>query len=214
MNNYAKPLIVEFAGLPNSGKTTSADIVGHYFGRSGLEVLLISDIALSCPISRRTRLESTAWILNQLINIVLEEKFHGKSHDIVLMDKGIFDAQAFISLTCKELNINDSQRQTLLSYAGLSTWGNLVDIVFLLDIPPELSWKRDQINQLTTKQGAIVNPSTLQTLSSCYYDVFRYYEMLNGKDRVQFIDASATSPMQVAQICKDRIQLFLDQTHQ
>jgi thymidylate kinase len=212
MKRISRPLIVELAGLPNSGKTTTAEIVGHYFGRSNYEVLIVGDPAISCPISRKLKLEFAAFILNRLINLVLEQKHYGKAHDILLMDIGIFDTNAFIRLMCEELKISDRRKQTLISYAGSPVWGKLVDVLFFLDIPPKLALERDQLNQLTTKQGAIANRSTLRTLSSCYHEVLGYYEKLNGKDRVQIIDASRLDPLQIAQVCKDKIEMLLSYT--
>jgi hypothetical protein len=126
-----QPLIIEFAGMPNSGKTTTIDILEHYFCRKGYEVLVISETAGSCPLSKKSRVEFTSWIMHQTINSLLEQKFYNRLHDLVLIDRGIFDSQAFVRLMCKEINFPNDQAQLLVNYVGLPYWSKLTELVSL-----------------------------------------------------------------------------------
>jgi len=209
ISNHTAPVIIEFIGLPNSGKTSVIDILEHYYCRMGFEVKVISEISSSCPITKKSRLEFVPWTSNQTINILLEQKHYNKLHDLVLIDRGIFDTQIFLQLAIKELSVQNEYKQTLMSYAGLPFWNNLVDGVFLLDVPVNLSWERDQRNRLTNNHGIIVNSETLMTMHKYYLDLFKSYENSNHKDHFCSIDTKELSLEQVATICRDKIQMLL-----
>ena len=175
----------------------------------GLEVKIISEVNSLCPITKKSRLEYASWTLNQSINVLLEQKHYNKLHDLVLIDRGIFDIQIFLRLAFKELSVHNEYKQTLLSYARLPIWNDLVDSVFLFDIPANLSFKRDQPNRLTNKRGLFVNPETLATMRNYYLELFKSYEDSSYNENFYLVDTRKLNLEQVATICRDKIQTLL-----
>jgi putative protein kinase ArgK-like GTPase of G3E family len=59
-----RAFVLEFAGTPKSGKSTSVEAVRHFFSRNGFRVRVLAERAAMCPIPMKGHLFSTlgAWL--------------------------------------------------------------------------------------------------------------------------------------------------------
>ncbi len=161
-------MIIEFAGLPRSGKTTIAELVADYFRRTGVETRLYKEGAIRSPVPRTDRVDIAAWIANTALNSVLEASTsHGK-HSLSVLDRGLFDALAFIQLLRLDGSVGQGECAAMAQYFSSTLWTKRVDIVYFLDITPDLALSRDVATMVGSPPGLITNLRTLQLLSEAY----------------------------------------------
>lgn len=176
-------MIVEFAGLPRSGKSTCIDAVENYFSRRGIMVRIAREAARARPFrAEERRLEAACWTANYALNTVLAASLGTDSQTLTLQDRGLFDSLAFFRLLKKQ---RPSLRERLSSFEGYfadPTWAKDVDLVILLDVEPEVAIQRDIASHVAEQlhgkdkgfkglPGLITNKSVLQTLRTCYNEI-------------------------------------------
>lgn len=212
-------MIVEFAGIPRSGKTTSLDTARDFFNRAknkNFTLRVLSEAARACPFpSSEYRLETACWTANKVLNDVIEASILSKRNTVTLQDRGLFDAMAFLELLKLEkqkLHLRpvsdfDFLVDSLLAY--LSTWLNKVDLIILFDADPEESLRRDIAFQLSEKEvpGVITNIETLGLLQNAYTKVEKKYE---DQVRVKRLNTTkkdhATTAKEVISVIKSRLE--------
>ena len=91
-------MIIEFSGLPKSGKSTTIGIVRDYYLRKDVAVQINSEGARMCPFSHLKRIEIASWTANRALNSVLESSFSSQPLNLFLQDRGLFDSLAFFEL--------------------------------------------------------------------------------------------------------------------
>jgi thymidylate kinase len=194
-------ILVEFAGLPNSGKSSSIQVVRNWMLNRQLKVQIIDEayrrniLNPDCP---NFRVGLQCWNANQSLNTVLETKMGYPNFDFILLDRGLFDVIGFIKLIHTEDFINDSDFDDIINYFTNPTWTKLVDIVFLFDITPEQSAARDLSTQMKIPPGKIRNLETLRHLSFSYEYVIKNFGHLFPK--IFRIDTNGLSREETAQM--------------
>ena len=189
-----RPVFVEFAGMPGAGKTTTIDILDHFFRREGKSVRVITEGAQACPIDQDCRVQFAAWTAHRLLNVLLEESYCTRGYDLMLIDRGLFDVQAFIRLLLLESKASEEQVTTMIDYLRLSQWSELTDVVFLFDIPARTALRRHAKNSLTQQPGPILNGSTLQLLQDCYDEIADQYRLSRPGVSVERFAAAKVVP--------------------
>src|SRR5438445_9618618 len=88
-----RPLFIEFAGTPKSGKSSCIDSVVHFFRRMNYVVLAPSEGA-----SRRTPyylrndlIAFNTWSASYALTQIMEGLYHSDRYDVVVLDRGLFD---------------------------------------------------------------------------------------------------------------------------
>lgn len=172
-------MIVEFAGLPRSGKSTNIDITRHYFSRRGVAVKVIGEAIRFCPFGICHRVEIACWAANYALNAVLDASLDIDPKMLTLQDRGLFDALTFLRLLWREGFITESDLSRLNQYFADRRWTQHVDLVILFDVEPQVALGRDLAQQIAQElhepgknfdglPGLITNELTLQTLQDCY----------------------------------------------
>ena len=169
----SRPVIVEFAGLPGAGKTSTVDLLDRYFRRAGWRARVIAEGAQSCPIGQEHRVPFAAWSAHRIANVLLEETFAPRPCDVLLIDRGLFDAEVFTRLLAREGLIADAQSAAMLAYLRLPFLAALTDLVLLYDLSPAESLRRRMADSLTQRRGPILNEDTLGLLAACYAEAAR-----------------------------------------
>jgi thymidylate kinase len=190
-------MIIEFAGLPRSGKSSNIAVVKDFYSRSGRTVRLVAEGARSCPFSNKHRLEFASWTANQALSAVIEASVNCRDGSIVLQDRGLFDALAFVTLLELEGRISSETSSRLLGYFGNPLWLNRLDLVFLFRVSPEVALSRDLAAMLKAPPGVITNTETMLKLDSAYDRIVTTYGQY--LPRIVEIDSTQTSHYEIAQ---------------
>lgn len=170
-------MIVEFAGLPRSGKSTCIDAARHYFSRHEITVKMAGEPIRFCPFGSQYRVEIACWAANLALNTVLEASLGTSPETLTLQDRGLFDALAFPRLLWKESYISRDTLSCLEEYCANRRWTECVNLVILFDVEPEAVLERDMARYIARQvygedlPGVITNESTLQALRDCYNEI-------------------------------------------
>lgn len=87
---------------------------------------------------------------------------------MVLLDRGIFDAMAWIHLLEDDGKIDEDIRKAFTNFLRLDQWKAFVRQVFFFTCSPDTSLSREQDEKLTRKHGLVTQPNVLTRLSSAY----------------------------------------------
>jgi predicted NUDIX family phosphoesterase/thymidylate kinase len=168
-----RPFFVEFAGLPKTGKTTTAASLEKLLRRSGYKVSFIKEQAENCPIKDKSSVYFNIWNLNQTISNMLEAQEN--NYQIVILDRGIFDSLIWFKWHQNTGRIAKDENIILKNYA--SFWGknNLPDVVFSLKAQLDLLIKREEQTQIFKKSGEIMNEQTLSQLHKASLSILQDY---------------------------------------
>src|SRR5579862_7896302 len=85
-----RPLIIEFSGLPKSGKTSTISILQLFLKRNGIKAEVYTERASLSPIKKKMHLDFNVWVSCASLEGMLEA-LH-KDIDVFILDRGIFDA--------------------------------------------------------------------------------------------------------------------------
>lgn len=167
-----KPLVVEFAGSPKSGKSTNIEIVSHFFKRSGFRVWAPSEgVSKRTPSQLRSDLVAfNTWALNYAISEILLSCRHPKPYDIVILDRGVFDSLAWMRLLRDESdeNLTPDEYRATEGYALHPKWAGEVARICLFTCKPEISMKRENDTKLIAGEGIAMNQKRLRLLLKQY----------------------------------------------
>lgn len=200
-------MIVEFAGIPKSGKTSAIDSARDYFTRKGRPVVVSPESTRACPFSSRMRFEFACWTASRVVNEVIGWSASQSDNSLMLQDRGIFDAMAFLQLCALEQaeNLSLERRSHLeVEPVRLNFWLAEIDILFLFKAKPEVVLSRDIAYQLGAGTGLITNPLTIDRLLQCYDQVLEYAHPRIRN--VVILDTSEKSPMAAARIVCETIE--------
>lgn len=202
-----RPLIVEFAGMPQTGKDTTITILSHYLKRKGFREKVCQEGARTCPISKEDRLLYATWIVHRVaLEAVEVATVHRDRYDVSILNRGIFDAVAFLYLLHLKGLVSEEEWLNTLKYYTMDVWMNLTDVIFLFKATPETSIARELENKLIKTDGIVMNSESLKNLSIAYEHV---EGLFNNKCKIIVIDSENHSIMECAQIVANHIDLLL-----
>jgi thymidylate kinase len=174
-------MIVEFSGLPRSGKSTCLDAIKDYYTRQGYNVRLLMEGARTCPFPHRHRVKTAFWTANQVLNDIIHVSTLSSNDTLILQDRGLFDAMAFIKLLELEPVTFGEDANLLDNFAAhdginaflssMTNWAKLVDLVILFETPPEVVLGRDLASKMNAGPGLITNSHTLRSLLTAYQSI-------------------------------------------
>lgn len=165
-----RPIIIEFCGAPKAGKTACLNSLGDFLKRNGFRVKIISEAASICPVVNKESPSFNIWTAMKAIAGLMEELESSTKADFVFFDRGIFDALCWFKWHHFSDRISDDEMKMLQTFLTNERFVKYIDIVFVFDLTPEESLKREYLNLLTLKPGSIMNTKVL----SAYRKSVRY----------------------------------------
>ena len=151
-NRTRLPYIIEFSGLPKSGKTTIMRRTLRGLDRLGVKCSLVTEAATT-KVDRSMR--SDLFVFNMLcyfenLRSVVQEAQRRDTIDVTLVDRGIIDSLVWFEFLNRIGLLQDDLRKKIEDFASLGTWQAQVNHVvyvksdwrsyrarFLLDSPVE-----------------------------------------------------------------------------
>jgi predicted ATPase len=189
-SNKMPKLIVEFAGVPASGKTTAANSLAAVLSKRGRRVEVVREAAESAPFSGdgKEKWQFNAWTLLDAVSQSLRLQCDSAA-DCVIFDRGLFDARCWLDWHMFGKRLDLKVFEVLDRFAGIPDWYGQVDVVFLLQADYRVALKRR--NGVV---GRIVNGPTFLSLEEAYDRVSQRHE--EGPLLVP-IDTAARNPSEV-----------------
>src|SRR2546422_10700693 len=96
-----KPVVIEFAGTPKAGKTTSLGKLHAFLKRCGFKVEILVERASMCPILDKKHSNFNVWTACTTLSQVLEKTQsppRPDDPDILILDRGLFDSICWLTM--------------------------------------------------------------------------------------------------------------------
>jgi predicted NUDIX family phosphoesterase/thymidylate kinase len=158
-----RPFVIEFAGTPKSGKSTSLEAIRHLLGRHGFRVHVLAERAAVCPIPMKGHLFFNMWcagsMLAELLATVETES------EVILVDRGLFDALAWVTLQQQRGELSGHEARTIESFLLLDRWSSLIDLVVVMNVSADEALARENAVRITRRGGSIMSQEVLAAVS-------------------------------------------------
>ncbi len=206
------PVVVEFAGSPKAGKTTTIDIVEHFFKRMGFKVWAPTEgAAKRTPYHlKRDLVAFNTWTLNYAVSEMLVAYYNVDHHNLVILDRGPFDSLAWMRLLQEkeEHHISEDELVVFERFALHPRWSKLIARLYVFTCDPDLSLKRETESKLTLRTGTAMNAPMLSDLLRQYK---RIEEELCDYPLKSISTSASTTPKGTSlEVANDMLQILED----
>ena len=160
-----RPIIIEFCGSPKAGKTSCINSLNIFLKRNGFKTAILSERAGFSPISDKYNPVFNVWTCTSAINEInkkMDRAQHGEELDVIISDRGIFDALCWFKWLKTQEHMNEKEYKVLTEFATLYRWTKNIDLVYVFMVSPEVSIQREYANLLTNKRGSIMCENVLE----------------------------------------------------
>ena len=197
-----RPIVIEFSGLPNSGKTTLLFNLKEFFKDSKIKNLIVWETAEFLPsVIPSGSIAQNLWITLETIQKNLELKFV-EDFDLILLDRGLYNQLYWSTLYTENESYSLFTRGIINAFSGMyDMWP---DYLYVIDVDVDESLKRRMLNEKS------VTFSKKEFLTNYKKTFKKFYEKI---ENVLYIDTTHLSKDEVAlevyskikQIIKDEV---------
>jgi predicted NUDIX family phosphoesterase len=173
LSDLKRPLIIEFAGTPKAGKSTSIAALAKFLRRHKIPVRVIIERASVCPIRDKNHPFFNVWTACTSLAQMLES-LDGEP-GVTILDRGIFDALVWMHLHHHNERLTNDEYKRLIDFLRIDKWLRKLDIVATLTVDAETSLKREFKDQLIDDEGQIMNKRTLEEYNTSLHACVRDY---------------------------------------
>ena len=165
-----KPLVIEFAGVPKAGKTTTLTQVQAFLKRCGFRTDVMVERASVCPIRDKKHANFNIWTLCTTLAQILEKTQNPARSDdpqILFLDRGLFDSICWLTMMEKLSRIRQEDRETIQKFLSIDDWRKRVSAVFMMLSSPSDAMKREQsVLPVVGEGGSIMNVDILRQVKA------------------------------------------------
>ena len=181
LHRQRRPIVIEFCGSPKAGKTSSINSLNIFLKRNGFKTTILTERASVCPIPDKESPTFNVWTCSSTINEINTEiskanLAEGMGPDIIICDRGIFDALCWFRWLKNRNKMDESEYNILSEFALLNRWQRNIDLVYVFIANPEESIRREYANLLTDKRGSIMREDILAEYRKSIIDTFNEYK--------------------------------------
>jgi predicted NUDIX family phosphoesterase len=177
-----RPLIIEFAGTPKAGKSTSIAALAKFLRRHKIPVRVVIERASVCPIRDKNHPFFNVWTACTSLAQMLEAL--DGDQGVTILDRGIFDALVWMRLHHHNERLTDDEYRRIIDFLRIDKWLRKLDVVATLTVDAQTSLAREFKDQLIDDEGQIMNERTLEeyndSLRACvseYATGFKLFEL-------------------------------------
>ena len=212
-----RPVFIEFAGTPKSGKSTCIEIVRHFFRRLDYKVLTPAEGASQrTPYYFKAKNDLIAfntWSASYALMHVLEGLHGPDQYDLAILDRGLFDALAWFEVLAAQEKTTNEVRDQVQSFLQIEYWRSAIDAVLLFTTDAETAMDRENSDKLISEHGQAMNPEFLAELNGAYGRVqTKYAGKFTRFESIDTSDSAGTSPETTAERVANLILDIFDQS--
>jgi predicted NUDIX family phosphoesterase len=159
----SRAFVIEFAGTPKAGKTTSVEAIRHFFNRQGFRVHVLLERASVCPIPMKGHLFFNTWCASTMLAELIANI--DTETDLIIVDRGLFDALVWLTLQRERGELTGREAKAIEEFLLLDRWRSLIDLAVIMNVSAEEAIKRETSNRISSKPGSIMNIPVLKMLS-------------------------------------------------
>ena len=207
-----RPIVIEFCGSPKSGKTSCINSLDLFLRRNHFRTHILTERASVCPVKSKCDPFFNIWTVSSAIAELSEVlSNHSKEYDVIILDRGIFDALCWFSWLLEKKYFDQSGFDSIKSFLLMKKWQAAIDIVYVFTANTAISLNREFANLLTRKTGSIMCENVL----SSYLDIIRHTKDKYKEEfkKIEHIDTSDSDQNEVnGQVTHNILQILLDST--
>ena len=205
-----RPLVIEFAGVPKAGKTTTLTHVQTFLKRCGFRTDVVVERASVCPIRDKKHANFNVWTACTTLAQVLEKTQNPPKPDdphILFLDRGLFDSICWMRMMERISRVRQDERELIEQFLTMDDWRKRVSAVFVMLASADDAMRREQsVLPVAGGGGSIMNTETLEQIRAVNQ---RCTEELGDRFRIVTIDTSAGetkgSPQRTAEVVAEAI---------
>ena len=160
-----KPLVIEFAGVPKAGKTTTLSNVQTFLKRCGFHTDVVVERASVCPIRDKKHANFNIWTACTTLAQILEKTQNPPRDDdpqILFLDRGLFDSICWLTMMERISRLRKEEKEVIQKFLTIDDWRKRISAVFVMLVSPKDAMKREQgILPVEGKGGSIMNNEIL-----------------------------------------------------
>ncbi len=185
-----RPIVIEFCGSPKSGKSSSINSLDLFLRRNKFRTKVLTERASVCPVKKKYDPYFNIWTVCSAVASLSEIlSNNSKDYDVVILDRGIFDAICWFSWLLKEEHFDEKNYKSIMSFLTMNRWRSVIDLIYVFTANPQVSLEREYANLLTRKMGSIMHPEILESYNETISEIVSCYESKFKK--VEQIDTSS-----------------------
>lgn len=195
-----KPLIIEFTGPPNSGKTTLIKFLRDLLESMGYHVEIKQEDAELVPacIPKKTWARNM-WITQGQLQSLIETKF--SNADVILIDRGFYDSMFWAEFLRVQNVCSDKDSSSLLKILNEmdKQFDLKPDYLFVIDVSTAVSLKR----RYAASNGEPIILSTDSFINLYKEELEKFYKKVDTP--IFRLDTSLLSLIEMQEIVLDEI---------
>lgn len=201
-----RPIVIEFAGVPKAGKTTTLNTIHGFLKRCGFRVETVVERASVCPIRDKKHFNFNVWTACTSLAQILEKTQEPPSQsdpEVLILDRGIFDSLSWMSMMEKMERLRKDERETIEKFLLISDWRKRIAGVIVMKASAQDAMERERGNLPVVGSGSIMNEEVIrQMLANTNQCIDRFRNRFKIFD-VDTSKASGASPKSTAEQVAD-----------
>jgi predicted NUDIX family phosphoesterase len=185
-------LVVEFAGVPKAGKTSTLGQVYSFLRRCGFRCEIVVERASVCPIRDKKHFNFNIWTACTSLAQLLEKTQnppHEDDPDILFLDRGIFDSICWMTMLERLGRIRPVERKETTDFLLGSDWVRRVSGVIAMSASPSDAMTREQgYLSVQGREGSIMNTPVLSQMGEVLRETM---DALKNSFRIFHVDTSS-----------------------
>jgi predicted NUDIX family phosphoesterase len=163
-------MVVEFAGVPKAGKTSTLNHVYAFLRRCGFKCEIVVERASVCPIRDKKHFNFNVWTACTTLSQLLDKTQNPPrvdDPDILFLDRGLFDAVCWLALLERLGRITSDDRKKADAFFLTDDWTTRISGVVAMSAKPKDALIREQgLLPVEGPGGSIMNPVVLGQMRS------------------------------------------------
>lgn len=163
-----RPMVIEFAGVPKAGKTSTISAVQSFLKRCGFRVEVVVERASVCPIRDKKHFNFNVWTACTTLAQILEKTQNPPRPDdphILILDRGLFDSVCWLTLMERLERVRTEDRLVIEKLLQIDDWRKRISAVIMMTVAPADAMKRERgLLPVENGKGSIMNPDVLQQM--------------------------------------------------
>jgi predicted NUDIX family phosphoesterase len=187
-----KPVVLEFAGVPKAGKTTTLSQLHAFLKRCGFRVETVIERASLCPIRDKKHSNFNVWTSCATLAQLLEKTQtppRPDDPDVLILDRGLFDSLCWLTMMERLSRLRSDDLSIMEQFLLIGEWRKRITSVFVMTASPDDSLDREKgYLPVAGSAGSIMNKEVLeQTLATTLEIATR----LDGYFPIHIVDTSS-----------------------
>jgi len=163
-----KPVVIEFAGIPKAGKTSTLGQLYSFLKRCGFRVEVVVERASMCPIRDKKHTNFNIWTACTTLSQILEKTQtppRADDPDILILDRGLFDSICWLTMMARLSRLRRDDLKIIENFLRIDDWKKRITVVLLMTASPLDSLERERgYIPVEGTYGSIMNEEVLEQM--------------------------------------------------